>query len=74
MSISAKYGRFLQYLAIFYNHIGESAKDIYHFICESAAFDGFVYIEIIYHLCGAEIKFAVSYAEIYMIESMQHWQ
>lgn len=56
--------RFLQYLVIFCNHIDESVKDTYHFICESVAFDGFGYIEVIYRLCRAEIKFAVSYAEI----------
>jgi len=56
--------RFLQYLVIFCNHIDESAKDTYHFICESVAFGGFSYKEVIYRLCRAEIKFAVSYAEI----------
>ena len=56
--------RFLQYLVIFCNYIDESAKDIYHFICESIAFGSCGYKEVIYRLCRAEIKFDVGCAEI----------
>ena len=44
MTIETVCCQFLQYLVVFCNHIDESVKDTYHFICESVTFSGFRYI------------------------------